>query len=433
LKTLRLLTALALVIALASPPPANAYSVLTHEAIIDSAWDTNIQKLLLKRFPHSTPDDLRKAHAFAYGGAIIQDLGYYPHGNKLFSDLTHYVRSGDFIQALLRDAQNLNEYAFAVGSVAHYASDNSGHRLATNRAVPILYPKLGKKFGPVVTYADDPNSHLKTEFGFDVLEVAKGRYASQAYHDFIGFSVAQELLDRAFLETYGITVKSLIKDEEEAISSYRHSVSSLIPEATRIAWELKKDDIQKDAPGLTRNKFLYNLKRSSYEQEFGKNYQKPTFKEKFLAWLTRILPKIGPLKALAFRTPTPQTEKLLEESFNKTLDSYRGYLTELSEGEHIVLPNDNFDVGATTTRGEYTLADAAYAHLLEKLAETQFAQITPETREDILNFYAKPAATPTSPTKNKKLDAKAEAKLKENLAALQNLKINSTTAATPKT
>jgi hypothetical protein len=433
LKTLRLLTALALVTALASPPPANAYSVLTHEAIIDSAWDTNIQKLLLKRYPHSTPDDLRKAHAFAYGGAIIQDLGYYPHGNKLFSDLTHYVRSGDFIQALLRDAQNLNEYAFAVGSVAHYASDNSGHRLATNRSVPILYPKLGKKFGPVVTYADDPNSHLKTEFGFDVLEVAKGRYASQVYHDFIGFSVAQELLDRAFLETYGITVKSLIKDEEEAISSYRHSVSSLIPEATRIAWELKKDDIQKDAPGLTRNKFLYNLKRSSYEQEFGKNYQKPTFKEKFLAWLTRILPKIGPLKALAFRTPTPQTEKLLEESFNKTLDSYRGYLTELSEGEHIVLPNDNFDVGATTTRGEYTLADAAYAHLLERLAETQFAQITPETREDILNFYATPPATPTRPTKNKKLDAKAEAKLKENLAALQNLKINSTTAATPKT
>jgi hypothetical protein len=433
LKTLRLLTALALVIALASPPPANAYSVLTHEAIIDSAWDTNIQKLLLKRYPHSTPDDLRKAHAFAYGGAIIQDLGYYPHGNKLFSDLTHYVRSGDFIQALLRDAQNLNEYAFAVGAVAHYASDNSGHRLATNRAVPILYPKLERKFGPVITYADDPNSHLKTEFGFDVLEVAKGRYASQAYHDFIGFSVAQDLLDRAFLETYGITVKSLIKDEEEAISSYRHSVSSLIPEATRIAWELKKDDIQKDAPGLTRNKFLYNLKRSSYEQEFGKNYQKPTFQEKFLAWLTRILPKIGPLKALAFRTPTPQTEKFLEESFNKTLDSYRGYLTELSEGEHIVLPNDNFDVGATTARGEYTLADAAYAHLLEKLAETQFAQITPEMREDILNFYAAPPATPTRPTKNKKLDAKAEAKLKENLAALQNLKINSTTAATPKT
>jgi hypothetical protein len=433
LKTLRLLIALALVIALASPPPANAYSVLTHEAIIDSAWDTNIQKLLLKRYPHSTPDDLRKAHAFAYGGAIIQDLGYYPHGNKLFSDLTHYVRSGDFIQALLRDAQNLNEYAFAVGAVAHYASDNSGHRLATNRAVPILYPKLERKFGPVITYADDPNSHLKTEFGFDVLEVAKGRYASQAYHDFIGFSVAQDLLDRAFLETYGITVKSLIKDEEEAISSYRHSVSSLIPEATRIAWELKKDDIQKDAPGLTRNKFLYNLKRSSYEQEFGKNYQKPTFQEKFLAWLTRILPKIGPLKALAFRTPTPQTEKFLEESFNKTLDSYRGYLTELSEGEHIVLPNDNFDVGAATTRGEYTLADAAYAHLLEKLAETQFAQITPEMREDILNFYATPPATPTRPTKNKKLDAKAEAKLKENLAALQNLKINSTTAATPKT
>jgi hypothetical protein len=432
LKTLRLITALALVLALASPPPAQAYSVLTHEAIIDSAWETNIQKLLLKRYPHSTPDDLRKAHAFAYGGAIIQDLGYYPHGNKLFSDLTHYVRSGDFIQALLRDAQNLDEYAFAVGSVAHYAADNSGHRLATNRSVPILYPKLEKKFGPVVTYADDPNSHLKTEFGFDVLEVAKGRYASEAYHDFIGFSVAQDLLDRAFLETYGITVKSLIKDEEEAISSYRHSVSTLIPEATRIAWELKKDDIQKDVPGTTRNKFLYNVQRSSYEKEFGSNYQKPTFKEKFLAWLTRILPKIGPLKALAFRTPTPETEKLLENSFNKTLDSYRAYLAELDKGEPMLLPNDNFDVGASTVRGEYALADGAYAHLLDKLAETQFAQVSPEMREDILHFYASPAFAPAKPVKHQKLDAKAEARQKENLAALQNLKINSTTAATPK-
>ena len=424
MKNFRLAVALLLVFSLASPPPAHSYSVLTHEAIIDSAWETNIQKLLLKRYPNSTPDDLRNAHAFAYGGAIIQDLGYYPHGNKLFSDLAHYVRSGDFIQALLRDAQNLDEYAFAIGSVAHYAADNSGHRIATNRAVPMLYPELQKKFGPVVTYADDPGSHLKTEFSFDVLEVAKGRYASQAYHDFIGFSVAQDLLDRAFLETYGITVKSLITDEDHAISSYRHSVSTLIPEATRVAWQLKKDDIQKDAPGSTRNKFLYNLKRSAYEKEWGKEYQKPTFKEKLIAWLTRILPKVGPLKALAFKTPTPAAEKLLEDSFNSTLDSYRVYLNELNNGDAIVMPNDNFDVGATTSRGQYTLADAAYDHLLEKLADSQFAQVTPALREDILRFYDSPEAPAKKRDKPKKLDAKEQQKLNDDLLALRNLKLN---------
>jgi hypothetical protein len=186
-----------LVCLLAGPRPIRAYSVLAHETIIDAAWNTNIQPLLRKRFPNATPDELRKAHAYAYGGAIIQDLGYYPHGSKFFSELTHYLRSGDFIQALLRDAQDLYQYAFALGALAHYAADNEGHRLAVNRAVPVLYPKLKKKHGDVVTYEEDPAAHLKTEFGFDVLQVAQGRFAPDAYHDFIGFEVAQPLLDRA--------------------------------------------------------------------------------------------------------------------------------------------------------------------------------------------------------------------------------------------
>ena len=154
-----------------------AYSVLSHEALIDAAWETGIRPVLLKRFPNATPDELRKAHGFAYGGAIIQDLGYYPHGTHFFSDLVHYVRSGDFIQALIRDSQDLDEYAFALGALAHYAADSNGHRMAVNRAVPILYPALRKEYADVATYEDNPNAHLRTEFGFDVLQVAKERYA----------------------------------------------------------------------------------------------------------------------------------------------------------------------------------------------------------------------------------------------------------------
>jgi hypothetical protein len=177
--------------------------VLSHEAIIDSAWDTNIKPVLLKCFPHATPDELRQAHGYAYGGAIIQDLGYYPHGSVFFSDLTHYVRSGDFVLALLRDAREskeLNDYAFALGALAHYAADNAGHPIATNRAVPLLYPKLKKKYGDSIAYEDDPLAHVKTEFGFDVLEIARQRYAPDSYHDFIGFQVATPLLQRAFEE-----------------------------------------------------------------------------------------------------------------------------------------------------------------------------------------------------------------------------------------
>src|SRR6516165_1893585 len=219
--------------------PSAAYSVLSHEAVIDAAWDTDLKPLLLKRFPGATPDELRKAHGYAYGGAIIQDLGYYPHGSILFSDLTHYVRSGDFILMLLRDSRNLDEYAFALGAMAHYAADNDGHPLATNRSVPLLYPKTRRKFGDYVTYEQDPLAHVKTEFGFDVLEVARGRYAPDSYHDFIGFEVAEELLERAFRETYGVDLKVVLPNEQQVMNSYRRDVSKLIPKATRIAWTLK--------------------------------------------------------------------------------------------------------------------------------------------------------------------------------------------------
>jgi|SRR5581483_4536296 len=394
-------------------PLAPAYSVLTHETIIDAAWDKDIVPVLRQRFPQATADELREAHGYAYGGAIVQDMGYYPYGSKFFSDLAHYVRSGDFVLALLRDAQNLNEYAFAAGALAHYAADNKGHLLATNRAVPVLYPKIKKKYGNVVTYEDDPLAHLKTEFGFDVLEVAKGRFPADAYHQFIGFNVARPLLDRAFYETYGIELESVLKDEDKSIGSYRHAVSKTIPEATKVAWQLKKNDIQKDIPGITRQKFLYNVSRANYEKSWGTLYQKPTFKEKLLAFIFRILPKVGKLRALTFRTPTPQTEKFFEESFNATLDEYRGLLRAQRENR-LTLPNDNFDVGKATGPGEYQLEDKTYADLLQRLAQQKFAGLTPELRADVLNFYSYPNAAYAT-----KKDPKAWAQVQSELQELK--------------
>ena len=187
-----------------APQSASAYSVLTHEAIIDSTWDSGIRPLLVKRFPTCTADELREAHGFAYGGSIIQDLGYYPFGSAFYSDLTHYVRSGDFIANMIRDSQDLDEYAFALGALAHFAADNNGHRIATNVSVALLYPKLRLKFGNSVTYADDHVSHSKTEFAFDVFQASKGRYASEGYKDFVGFQVSKRVLQQAFLDTYGM-------------------------------------------------------------------------------------------------------------------------------------------------------------------------------------------------------------------------------------
>jgi hypothetical protein len=412
-------------LAVSFPQHSTAYSVLSHQAIIDAAWDEHIKPLLLKRKPAATQEELSEAQAYAYGGAIIQDMGYYPYGSHFFSDLTHYVRSGDFVEALLRDANDLDEYAFALGALAHYAADNDGHRIGTNRAVPILYPKLQKKFGDSVAYEKDPLAHVKTEFGFDVLEVARERYAPEGYHDFIGFEVSEELLDQAFKETYGLELKDVLLDEKKALSSYRHDVSKLIPKASRIAWTLKKDEIKDDLPDMTRKRFLYNLSRSSYEREWGKDYRKPNLGERFLAFLYLLLPKVGPLQVLQFRTPTPQTEQMFEASFNATLVRYRKLLAEAAEG-HVNLPNDNFDVGEDTGPGRYGLNDDAHARLLDKLAQRKFAGVSPELRQELLHFFAEPNLPYAT-----KRNPKAWARVQSELEQLKSANPATTTAGSP--
>ena len=264
-----------LVLCLLTPGCLSGYAVLTHEAIIDASWLDSIQPLLLKRFPDATPEQLAKAHAYAYGGCIIQDMGYYPFGSKFFSDLVHYVRSGDFVEELVSEAQDLNEYAFALGSAAHYSADNIGHPVAVNPAVALMYPKLRAKYGQIVTYGQDPEAHMKVEFGFDVVEVASGNYAPQAYHDFIGFEVSKRLLEAAFRKTYGLEMADIFTSLDLALGSYRRTVSKVLPEATKVAWELKKDEIVKARPGTTKERFLFNLSRASYEREWGRRYERP--------------------------------------------------------------------------------------------------------------------------------------------------------------
>jgi Zinc dependent phospholipase C len=313
--------------------------------------------------------------------------------------------------ALLRNANDIDGYAFALGALAHYAADNDGHRIGTNRAVPLLYPKLKKKYGESVTYEADPLAHVKTEFGFDVLEIARARYAPDSYHDFIGFGVSVPLLEQAFHETYGLDLKSVLSDEDKVLGSYRHDVSQLLPKATRIAWTLKKDEIMKEQPGMTKKKFLYNLSRASYQKSWGKNYKPPTFGERFLAFLVRIIPKIGPLKVLQFRTPTPETERMFEASFNTTLDRYRKLLGQVETGQPD-LKNENFDTGEVTGPGKYRLVDETHAKLLDALAKQNFSGISPELRAEFLEFYGHPDA-PYATKRKPKAWAKVQAQLEQ--------------------
>ena len=370
------------------PPQARSYSVLTHEAIIDTLWIGTIQPVLMKRFPEASEQQLKEAHAYAYGGCIIQDLGYYPFGSHFFSDLVHYVRSADFLQALLDESQNLQEYAFALGAVAHYGADVAGHAIAVNRAVPLLYPKLRRKFGDQVTYADSPSAHLKTEFGFDVLQVARGHYAPEAYHDFIGFEVSKELLDRAFQKTYGLHLKDLFRTLDLALGTYRFSVSSVLPTMTKTAWTLKADQIAKDQPGVSRRQFVYNLQRASFEKDWGSNYEHPGVGARILAFVTRSMPKVGPLKGLGFNVPTRETEKMFEDSFNSAVQRDRQTFANAKAGD-LRLPNRDLDTGQPVSPGEYLLTDRSYDKLLVKLAVKKFEGVTPDLRKDITSFYEK--------------------------------------------
>jgi Zinc dependent phospholipase C len=371
---------------LCAPPAASAYSILTHEAIVDSAWDSAIKPLLLKRFPAATADDLVQAHGYAYGGSIIQDLGYYPFGSAFYSDLTHYVRSGDFISNLIRESQDLDEYAFALGALSHYAADDNGHRMATNLSVPLLYPKLRAKFGRSITYGDDPVSHTRTEFGFDVFQAAKGHYASDAYKGFVGFQVAKPVLERAFLDTYGLRIEQVFFNIDLAIGTYRRAVGTVLPALTRVAWQLKRQEIRKDAPGITRQKFLYNLSRSSFEKNWGATYRRPGVRSRILTGFFHIVPRGGgPFKAFAFKRLTPETERLYMAGFNASIDRYRELLERVGGGR-LVLTNDNFDMGEAAKAGQYKLADAAYAKLVHKL-EGHYANLPQDLRSDILAFY----------------------------------------------
>ncbi len=389
-----------LILLFALPQPAGAYSVLSHEEVVDMAWTPHIQPLLLARFPGLTPDQLREAHSYAYGGCLIQDLGYYPFGNKFFSDLLHYVRTGDFIQALLRDAQTPNDLAFALGALAHYTSDSVGHPYI-NRAVAMEHPKLRKKYGDVVTYEENPTAHIQTEFGFDVAEVAHQRYSQDSYHSFIGFRVARPLLERAFQETYGFPLSEMFKSEERAINTYRSAVSSLIPKMTKVAVAAYARQIEKESPGFDHRKFVYRLRRTEFEREWGSDYFRPSWKTRFLAFLVHIAPKIGPLRVLKPVMPNTQQQDEYIHSMNRTVDQYDRNLEHLaaswhnpqlvtdSAAEQLSLSSKNLDTGDAIHFGQYRLADKTYWRLLDRY--TRHDGVVPsEVVEHLTAFYSVP-------------------------------------------
>ena len=409
---------LVLLLALAARPAAG-YAVLTHQANIDSTWERCLVPAILKRYPGSTPEQLIDAKAYAYGGAIIQDMGYYPFGSVLFTNLTHYVRSGDFIRNLILEARDLNDYAFALGALAHYSADLDGHAEGTNRALPLVYPELKAKYGDVVTYEQAPKQHGQLEFSFDVMQLASGKYHTQDYHQKIGFKVSKSPLERAFLKTYGLELGQVIVNVDLSIASYRFAVSQLIPMAARAAWHYKRKDIMELNPGVRRRYYMARNHPKAFRKEFGKEYQKPGFGARIVSYFIRVLPKLGPLKPFAFKLPTPEAGKVFRASFRKVMVSYCvnvGRQPADTAAAPFTLSNADFDTGHPTRAGEYGLADETYGECLRKLAGKEFENLNPVARQNILTFYGLQPKTPAS------AEEKERNKQQETQAALEQLR-----------
>jgi len=347
---------------------APAYSVLAHEAMIDASWEQGIAPVLRQRFPSVSAEAIRKARAYAYGGSLIQDLGYYPFGSHLFTNLVHYVRSGDFVAALVRDARTVDELAFALGALAHYASDNEAHPIAVNRALPIMYPKLRGKFGDTVLFVDSPGRHVMVEFAFDVLQVARGTYKSDTYQDLIGFEVSKPVLERAFRETYGLELKDVFGDVDLAIGTYRRAASQVIPDVTRVAWREKRKEILEATPDVAEANVVYTMTRADYDKKYGTRYRKAGLLARFVVMVFKVLPKFGPFKPLAFTPLNTETERMFLDSFDRSGERFRVLLRAVRD-DRLSFADTDLDTGKPPSPGVNRLADKTYVDLLEKLTK----------------------------------------------------------------
>ena len=399
--------------------PAGAYSLLTHEQLIDLTWQSSIVPLLRSRYPNITPEELERARSYAYAGSVIQDVGYYPFGDAFFSDLTHYVRSGDFVVHLFRDAKDANQLAFAIGALSHYIGDNIGHSQATNRAVPVEFPKLAAKYGPIVTFGEGQHPHVQTEFAFDINEIAHRRLAPVRYLRHVGLNVPTGQLATAFYETYGLSEDfSKARSRRINVGGFRFAVRSFVPRIAYALTLLHRGSMPADSNSPDLQKLADEVARVAAENNWDQYRRKAGIGTYSLAGFIYVLPKIGPLKLLAIKGPTDTTEEEYVRSVNQSTDALNAVLGRFGKPRQ-TLPNRDLDTGAKVQPGAYRLTDETYAKLLERLAADPHHTVPPGLKSDIVNYYADPNA----PIHTKKNPQKW-ARVQTNLQTLQSMPVS---------
>jgi len=408
-------------LSICASPHAGAYSLLTHEQLIDLTWNDSIVPLLKSQYPNLTPAELDRARSFAYGGCVIQDMGYYPFGDSFFSDLTHYVRTGDFVLALFRNAHNANELAFAAGALSHYVGDSIGHSEATNRAVALQFPKLAARYGASVNYAEGRHQHVQVEFAFDIDQIAKHRLAPLSYLRHIGLRVPTHQLALAFYETYGITddfdMGALHKFNE---GEYQFATRKFIP---RVAYAVTLMNHNREVaePNTADAKEVEKESAEAATQYNWAAYRKKAgFETHFIAGVLCVLPKVGPLAMVAVKGPSEAAEADYMHSLASSVTALRHRLVLFTpvnartlqsasyadttdalgppDPDH-PLPNRDLDTGLVVKPGGYRLTDVTYAKLLHRLARDANQPIPPGIKADIQAYYADPKSPITTEKK----------------------------------
>jgi hypothetical protein len=405
--------------------PCGAYSILTHEQLIDLTWQSSIVPLLRSRYPGLTPEQLELARSYAYAGCVIQDIGYYPFGDAFVSDLTHYVRSGDFVVRLFRDAKNANELAFAIGALSHYIGDTIGHSQATNRAVAIEFPKLGAEYGPVVSFGEAQHAHVQTEFAFDINEIAHRRLAPAHYLSHVGLNVPTTQLKNAFYETYGLSENfSKARFRRVNVGGFRFAVRSFLPRVAYAVTLLHRNRIPADSMNPDLQRLQDEVARISTENNWDAYRKRAGIGTYSLAGLIYILPKIGPLKLVSIKGPTAATEADYVLSLNQSTDALNAGLRRFGQPRQ-TLPNRDLDTGTLVRAGAYRLTDETYAKLLHRLVADPNHTVPPGLKADILNYYVDPAA----PIYTKKKPAQW-AQVQSELKTLQTMPVSDQPIAT---
>jgi hypothetical protein len=430
-----ILLALVLLLAVLFGRRANAYTLLTHEELIDLNWQNSIVPLLLSRYPNLTPAQLEEARAYAYGGCVIQDMGYYPYGDKSFSNLTHYVSSGDFVVNLFRNAHNADELAFAVGALSHYVGDSIGHSEATNLSVSVEFPGLRAKYGREVSYAEGEHQHVQTEFAFDIDQIARHRMAPVRFLRHIGLKVPMKQLSLAYYQTYGLSDEFSARQRRFNVREYRFVVHTFIP---RVAYAItllhrRHEPAEPETPDAAEiDKEVAVVAAENDWQKYSRHAGIGTY---VLAGFLFILPKFGSLKLIDVKGPTPATEaKYLHSVVVSTAVMHRmlarftpsaAALTSTARAGDPVstnqspraipaiviagpnsllgsrnprhpLPNRDLDTGRVVQPGGYSLTDSTYANLLHRLTRQPTRPIPPGIKQDIQAYYANPNAPITT-------------------------------------